>query len=285
MKHRRNGMVPRNIAVLLIAGTASLGVSAAEDPVSPHTLTSNVSLVSQYVARGIAQSWGKPALQGGFDYSHASGWYASFWASNVTANQYARATLEMDLAGGYVGKIGEDISYNVGVVSFSYPGANYKYFTPGGGADKAYDTVEMYGSASWKWLTLKYSRTLTDYYGFNGSTAGIGAFVGDSSVGINPNKGTKGSGYFELNANVDVGAGFALNGHLGRQTVTHSTGLNYMDYRFGATRSFDGGWSLGLAVTGTHNAGYYNRLPSAAGNTSTYDLGKNAVIFSVGRAM
>jgi uncharacterized protein (TIGR02001 family) len=40
-------------------------------------------LASDYVFRGISQSQRQPAIQGGFDYSHASGFYVGTWASNV----------------------------------------------------------------------------------------------------------------------------------------------------------------------------------------------------------
>ena len=40
----------------------------ARDPASPpSTLSANVTFTSQYVGRGIRQSWGRPALQGGVD--------------------------------------------------------------------------------------------------------------------------------------------------------------------------------------------------------------------------
>lgn len=44
-------------------------------PKSDHTFTGNLALASQYVFRGLSQTDGKPALQGGFDYSHANGFY------------------------------------------------------------------------------------------------------------------------------------------------------------------------------------------------------------------
>jgi hypothetical protein len=40
-------------------------------------------LVSDYIFRGISQTQRQPAIQGGFDYSHASGFYVGTWASNV----------------------------------------------------------------------------------------------------------------------------------------------------------------------------------------------------------
>ena len=68
------------LAALLIAGFAAPSMAQTAAPAaaeaSPHTLTANVGLVSSYRFRGIDQTYGKPALQGGFDYAHSSGFYA-----------------------------------------------------------------------------------------------------------------------------------------------------------------------------------------------------------------
>ena len=66
-------------------------------PASPHTLTANVGLFSDYRFRGISQTATRPALQGGFDYAHSSGFYVGNWNSNVDASAgYPDGNLEMD---------------------------------------------------------------------------------------------------------------------------------------------------------------------------------------------
>ena len=67
-----------------------------------------MNAVTDYYFRGLTQTWGGPAIQGGFDVSHTSGLYAGFWASNVSGNQYAGGSLETDWYGGYNYKLGED---------------------------------------------------------------------------------------------------------------------------------------------------------------------------------
>ena len=49
---------------------------AAAAPTPEHQVTGNMSLVSQYIFRGLSQTNGGPALQGGLDYAHSSGFYA-----------------------------------------------------------------------------------------------------------------------------------------------------------------------------------------------------------------
>ena len=59
---------------LLFLALSAVGLSA---PVAAQSEWSgNVNLVSQYRFRGIDQSWGQPALQGGVDYKNTNGWYA-----------------------------------------------------------------------------------------------------------------------------------------------------------------------------------------------------------------
>src|SRR5450759_2863878 len=71
-----------SLPLTVSAQTAPAAEPAA--PASPHTFTGNVGLVSQYIFRGLTQTNGDPAIQGGADYSHASGFYAGTWLSNIS---------------------------------------------------------------------------------------------------------------------------------------------------------------------------------------------------------
>ena len=74
-------------------------------PTTP--FTANVGVVSDYLFRGISQTKGAPAIQGGFDYSHSSGLYAGTWLSSVSwySDTVAGASksVEFDVYGGYKG--------------------------------------------------------------------------------------------------------------------------------------------------------------------------------------
>ena len=74
-------------AVALLSGLACSSVfaeeAAAEAPeASP--VTANVTVVNDYRYRGISQSNFKPAIQGGFDYAHESGFYIGNWNSSIS---------------------------------------------------------------------------------------------------------------------------------------------------------------------------------------------------------
>ena len=66
------------IALALVSAFAAPVFAEEAAPTPVHTFTGNVTLASDYVFRGISQSQRQPAIQGGFDYSHASGLYAGF---------------------------------------------------------------------------------------------------------------------------------------------------------------------------------------------------------------
>lgn len=107
-------------AVSLGAGLLCVaGVAAADD--SPHQFSANVSLVSDYLYRGISQTSEDPAVQGGFDYAHApSGFYVGTWASNV---DFAKSS-EIDVYGGFSGELPGGLGWDVGGLYYIYPGSN-----------------------------------------------------------------------------------------------------------------------------------------------------------------
>ncbi|MDF9432859.1 hypothetical protein EM868_24250, partial [Cupriavidus gilardii] len=76
------------IGALTLCGSATTALAqsapATAEAASPHTFTANVTLASEYRYRGIMQTNRRPAIQGGFDYSHVSGFYAGNWNSSIS---------------------------------------------------------------------------------------------------------------------------------------------------------------------------------------------------------
>ena len=64
------------------SGAAEASAGGADAPA--YSITGNVSFNSDYVWRGLTQTFGGPAVQFGADWKHRSGLYAGFWASNVS---------------------------------------------------------------------------------------------------------------------------------------------------------------------------------------------------------
>jgi uncharacterized protein (TIGR02001 family) len=205
-------------ALVLVGMVGAPGVVMAEEPASPHTLTANVSLTSDYVFRGVSQTQNGPAIQGGFDYSHASGFYVGTWASNVdwvSQGYETNNSMEIDLYGGFKGAV-NDFGYDVGVITYYYPGDKIA------GANTP-DTTEMYLGGSWKFLSAKYSYVVSNH------------FVGWGTA-TDPTGKTDGSYYVELNGNYDVGSGWGVLGHLGYQGVKDNTPASYTDWKVGVTK-------------------------------------------------
>lgn len=257
----------------LIAAAVTTALSApvlvlAAEPTPTHTFTGNVGFASEYLYRGIAQTRGNPALQGGFDYAHASGLYAGVWGSNISwlNDAGASASLEVDVYGGYKGAITDDFGYDVGVLTYNYPGTNKAT-----GPAKP-DTTEVYGALTYKWLTLKYSRSTTSLFGATKTSDG---------------SKTAGSGYLELNATYDLGDGWGINGHAGHQKVKGNDNASYSDYKIGVTKDVGLG-VVGLAYSTTNAKDdcsptavgqfYCSALASNAGNL--YSTGKSKAVLT-----
>lgn len=253
----------------LSALTAALLASAVP---AQAEVTGNVSLVSDYAFRGISQTWERPAIQGGFDYTHPSGFYLGTWASNVSGNLYNNASMEWDFYGGYNWKINDDLAINAGLLQYYYPGGK----TPTASPDK-YDTLEAYIGATWKWINLKYSHTLTDYFGV--SANGLQPCNFSTGLCDNPNGNSKGSGYVELNINYELPQKFNLGFHVGHQKVRNYGNLDYTDYKVSISKEFYG-FNVGLAYVDTDaDENYY----TAVVNGDRAEMSDGRVILSVGK--
>src|SRR4051812_25230360 len=80
-----NAMKKSILSAAFFAAFASSAFAQTADPAqpaSPHTFTGNVAVATDYRFRGISQTFKQPAIQGGFDYSHSSGFYVGNWNSN-----------------------------------------------------------------------------------------------------------------------------------------------------------------------------------------------------------
>lgn len=204
--------------LMLLAGLLStpLAVVAAD---SPHSVSGNFGLFSDYAFRGQSQTAGDLALQGGFDYSHASGFYLGTWASNVETTFLNGANIEVDVYGGYAGSAG-DLGYNVGLLKYYYPGQT--------AGTASINTLEAYAGVTYKGLGLKMSYNVDDYFGV---------------------ANTDGTIYWDASYSVDLPAGVALGLHYGK-TDGRGAATDYEDWKIGVSKDI-GGFTFGLAYTDT----------------------------------
>ncbi|MBI2297011.1 MAG: hypothetical protein HYU76_13485 [Betaproteobacteria bacterium] len=252
----------------LVAAALGSGLAQAQQAqatASPHTITGNVGLFSQYIFRGLTQTNKEPAIQGGFDYSHSSGLYAGTWASNiswlkenfstpgVTAGQYSGGgSLEWDFYGGYKASIGKtDFTYDVGVLYYWYPGDVPAGCTIGAVACPKADTTELYGALGWKWITVKYSHSIDK------KTFGL------------PN--SRGTYYLDLTANVPITKELTLIAHWGKQkydgqipglAINNDALASYEDWKLGISYALPKDFTIGFFYTDTSGANnlYYGAV-------------------------
>ena len=289
----RKTLLAAAVAATLVSPIAvsTAQAQAAAAPASPHTFTGNVSVVSDYRFRGISQTYLAPALQGGFDYSHSSGFYLGNWNSSVSGNTYNNgAGLEMDFYGGWKGSWG-DWGLDIGGLYYYYPEAYYQAGRTANGTTNKFNNFEVYVGGSWKWLSAKYSQSTTDYFGLNG-TANGGAYAGvngnNNATGATTgaaNANSKGSSYFEINAAYEVAPKWTVSGHVGSLKVKNWGGFNYTDWKLGV--SYDAGWAtIGAAYIGSSaKSDFYNlvRLGNTAAGQATKDMSKDTIVLSISK--
>ena len=268
---------PVKIAATLaiLASTASFAQTKAPEP--DYTLSYNVAAVSDYRFRGISQTNFNPAIQLGVDFAHKSGFYLGAFGSNVNwvkdFNGATKGSYEIDLYGGYKGNITKDLGFDIGLITYQYPGNNSGTANlPRGVAAGAYSnasTNEVYFGLSYNVVTFKYSRSMGDFLG---------------------NVRSGGSQYFDLSANFDLGSGFTLTPHIGRQTVPNSnntnafapfqvingSAANYTDYSLTIAKDFGNGFAVNASAIGTttKKGGFYRDLNGR-------ELGKSTLVVGV----
>ena len=245
----------KKTALATVAVLATLGgptIAFADDAPAASPITYNIGAVSDYRYRGISQTKLKPALQGGVDYAQGP-FYAGTWLSTIgwvkdtmVATNRANAgnegyvpvdekgsPVEWDLYAGTKGDIIKDtLTYDVGVLAYVYLGEKFHNV----GLSNP-DTGEFYGALTYGVFTGKISISATPLFGVPKS---------------------KGSQYYDLSANFDLGSGFTLTPDVGYQNVAGSfakdnnlPSYSYTDYSVTLAKDFGKGLSGSLQVIAT----------------------------------
>lgn len=225
----------------LLASCLALGLPAAP---AFADVSFNASLTSDYRYRGISQTRLKPALQGGADWSDASGFYAGAWGSTIKwiKDGGGGADVELDFYGGYKTEVAKGLTLDVGLLQYYYPSHDLAV-SP--------NTLEAYGALSYGPATLKVSRSFKNLFGFADS---------------------KGSMYYDLSATFDLGDGWSWTPHIGRQEVKNNKAFSYTDASVMVNKTIDA-FTLSLGVVDARTGAYFG-----PGNK---DLGARRVVGSV----
>jgi len=169
-------------------------------------ITANVALVTDYYFRGISQTGNDGAVQGGFDYSHDSGFYIGIWGSNV---DFAPTHLEIDTYIGFANDIGDTgFSYDVNLLRYNYN-------------DAEYETNELTFALSYSYFNVAYKYS-DDWYD-SGDASNYLALGFDYEL--------------PLKHNLSIGIGKSFGD---AYEVSGGTDYDYVDYKIGLNKDFAG---------------------------------------------
>ncbi|PKB19468.1 uncharacterized protein (TIGR02001 family) [Novosphingobium kunmingense] len=221
------------LAATVLAGSAFMASPAfaqdETDPPSDFTITGNAAIVTDYRFRGLSLSAGDPAIQGGINVNHSSGFYVGTWASSLQqdgADVYG--SMEVDLFAGWTGEVTPGLTADLGLVYYAYP-AGDGVLVPSGASG---DYFEPYASLS---------------TAFGPATAKVGVAYAWKQEALDFN--ADGVGDDNLYVYTDLGIGvpntpISLSAHLG-----YADGAQSPKFLTGQSASYDGGFDYSVGAT------------------------------------
>lgn len=210
-----------------------IGAGMLASPSAFAGFTGNVGVFSEYLFRGITQG-GSAAVQGGLDYSHDSGLYVGTWASNIgfAGQDFSGSTnsnsAEMDLYGGYAGKIG-GLGYDVGAI--------YYWYSEEDELDKEYNTFEVYAGLTYGPVAVKYFYAdEANFFLGDGDADEAAYLLGALALPITES--------LSFTASVGFYDGDEIEALLGEED-------SYTDYSVGLAKTLEGGFTFTLVLADT----------------------------------
>lgn len=227
------------LALTCVASAFAAAPAIAQDAPAV-TVTGNVTLATEYRLRGISQTDGDPAIQGGMTLTTARGLYVGAWASNLAGNgTFGGSNMELDLSAGYSRTLGP-VMLDGGAIYYVYPGTS------------RHDFAEVYGAVSG---AIGPVRTK------------VGAYWAppQQNIATGPSKGNNVWVYSDVALPLG-GTPVTLKGHVGYSSgdSIYTWGRDVVDYAAGADIAWDK-LTLNVSYVGTD-------LPAAFADAN-YGLG------------
>jgi uncharacterized protein (TIGR02001 family) len=200
------------LAALALAPAISFADEAAVAEEIESNLSFNAQVVSDYVFRGISQTNGVMAVQGGADYAFGdSGFYLGAWGSNTNFGYQAAPDWEIDFYGGWAYDFNETFNTDLSYIYYSYYGAD-----AGEPSSNYGEFIAKFGMTDIAVLTVAYA---DDYSGLGGSAT-----------------------YVNLGNSWDLGKGYSINAGFGRtfqDSSLEDQGLaDYNDWNIGFAKNW-----------------------------------------------
>jgi hypothetical protein len=238
-----------------------------------------MTIASDYRFRGISQTYLGPAIQGGIDYAHSSGFYVGNWNSSVSSLVYTGGSgIEMDLYAGYKKAFG-DFGLDAGYISYWYPRAELPATDVS--SSKKFTNHELYLGASWKWISAKVNYAISDYFGLGNDQANAGYWCDKNTspdcTPLTARGRSRGTYYADLTATYPVSEKFSVIGHVGHLKAKHYGELDYTDFKAGVTYDLSG-WVLGASfITTNAKKNWYYTI----GSKGAKETGEGTLVLSV----
>jgi uncharacterized protein (TIGR02001 family) len=154
----------------------------------------------------------------------------------------------------------------VGLHEYTYPGGNLTSANPPLGS-RGFNTLEWHAALTWKWLTLTYNSSLTDYFG------------ADTEEGYKGN--SKGTSYLQADASIPINDTWSLALHaahtnyptqLAAPLASGATDPSYNDYNVTLKWQFTPIWFVSFQVSEASNSAFYDNTVSFR-NSDTKNVG------------
>ena len=200
------------LAALILSPAIAFAQETTAEEVESN-LSFNAQVVSDYVFRGISQTNGVMAVQGGADYAFGdSGFYLGAWGSNTNFGYQAAPDWEIDFYGGWAYDINETFFTDLSYIYYTYYGAD-----AGEPSSNYGEFIAKFGMTDIAVLTVAYA---DDYSGLGGSAT-----------------------YVNLGNSWDLGKGYSINAGFGRtfqdSSLENNAGLlDYNDWNVGFAKNW-----------------------------------------------
>jgi uncharacterized protein (TIGR02001 family) len=258
MRRRLGIMAMAVLLSITIAGLSSgQDKEGDSDILSLKNFSATAAITSDYVFRGLSQTDEDPAVQASFEYKHPVGFYAGVWGSSVD-DSISEGNVELDLYAGFKKELAENLTYDLSVIYYWYPGD---------GRDPEKDYVEAHIGLSYAFAKVPLEPNLgvgfnysPDYYGEDGNAYYV-------------------SGTLKLTLPYQFGLGFELGYQYveGDKTTGNGLGLDggdgydYLFWRIGVSKEVLG-FNLDLSYYDTNESQYFGKI------------GDDRVVFTISRS-
>ena len=236
-----------------------LALSLFAGSVYAQGMTYNVGVVNNYLYRGISQTRGEPAVQGGLEYANKGGVYVGAWASSIkwiedvglaaTPAFRAKGPTELNLYAGYKFDLAAGVGMDLGYLRYEYLDNNVAALGGARGFANP-NTDELYVGMSTPLFNVKFSYAMSNLFGQVSTIGGSNA---------------TGATYTEFSREFNLGSGYKLTPKAGMTSMNskvvdavNGATTSYNDYSLTLTKDIQPGLALSVGYSGTNaNRNYY----------------------------